>query len=74
MKDDGEGDAVEKNVEKETNVGSTDDVGADMERMVSKFAKKKRKASEEKSADDEEDVLGLKDKKKKRKKDKKRED
>ena len=73
LKDDGEGDEVEKTGEKETNVGSTDDVGADMERMVGKFAKKKRKAAEEKSADDEDDVLGLKDKKKKRKKDKKRE-
>jgi ribosomal RNA assembly protein len=71
LKDDGEGDEVEK---KEASDGSNnDDVDADMERMVGKFAKKKRKASEEKSANDEEDVLGLKDKKKKRKKDKKRE-
>jgi ribosomal RNA assembly protein len=71
------GDDVEKGDEKK---GANDaneaknDAGADMERLVGKFAKKKRKASEEKSGDDDEDVLGLKDKKKKRKKDKKRKD
>ena len=74
LKDDGEGDVVEKSGEKETSVGSTDDVGADMERLVGKFAKKKRKAAEEKSGDDEDDVLGLEGTKKKRKKDKKRKD
>jgi len=76
LKDDAEeGDVAEKSGGKETNDEANDDAGADMERLVGKFAKKKRKASEEKSGDDE-DVLGLKDakKKKKRKKDKKRKD
>mmetsp|Transcript_14053 Transcript_14053/g.28671 ORF Transcript_14053/g.28671 Transcript_14053/m.28671 type:complete len:417 (-) Transcript_14053:123-1373(-) len=74
LKDADEGDVVEKSGEKETNEEAYDDAGADMERLVGKFAKKKRKASEEKSGDDDEDVLGLKDTKKKRKKDKKRKD
>mmetsp|Transcript_27073 Transcript_27073/g.46016 ORF Transcript_27073/g.46016 Transcript_27073/m.46016 type:complete len:417 (-) Transcript_27073:108-1358(-) len=74
LKDADEFDVVEKSGEKETNEQANDDAGADMERLVGKFAKKKRKTSEEKSGDDDEDVLGLKDTKKKRKKDKKRKD
>ena len=69
------GDVVEKKGAKNNAKEANNDNGADMERLVGKFAKTKRKVSEEKSGDDdeEEDVLGLKEKKK-RKKEKKRKD
>jgi ribosomal RNA assembly protein len=70
------GDGVEKGDEKKGANNAHEaktDAGADMERLVGKFAKKKRKASDEKSGKDDEDILGLTDKKK-RKKDKKRKD
>ena len=65
--DDGEGSDVAEKKEKvnEASAVEVDDAGADMERLVDKFAKKKRKASETKSGEE---------KKKKRKKDKKRKD
>jgi ribosomal RNA assembly protein len=65
------GDTVEKGGDKGDTAAEANDVSADMERLVGKFAKSGKKRKEKSSVgDDDEDVLGLKEKKK-RKKDKK---